>query len=180
MALKEVTIERVQKFTEKGIMDKAYQLGFEYEKTNHVCSQCSLVALGEILGIDYEDILRAAHPLSGGLGTTLEGTCGALSGGAMIFGYLFGRNKQEFFKALASSEASELAKELYDQFVKEYGSCLCKDVQKKLFGRTFNLWNEADRKAFAEAGAYSDKCSSVVGKTSAWAAKILRDKILSM
>lgn len=38
------------------------------------------------------------------------------------------------------------------RFVQEYGSCLCKDVQKKIFGRSFNFWDEKEKEIFEKSG----------------------------
>ncbi|MBE0478298.1 C_GCAxxG_C_C family protein [Candidatus Aerophobetes bacterium] len=179
MLHRKINIQRMKSFTEKELMDRAYQLGFEYEKTRHVCSQCVVAALEKIMGIEDEAIFQASYPLGGGLGSTTEGTCGALSGGAMILGYLFGRNRQEFDKGVSNKEATYFAKKLYEKFVQEYGSCRCKDVQMKLFGRSFDFWDEQDRKAFEEAGGHSDKCPVVVGKTCAWTVSVIRNQLLS-
>ena len=54
-------------------------------------------------------------------------------------------------------------KKLYDRFVEEYGSPLCCDVQKKIFGRSFNLLDSKEYKEFEAAGAHVDKCPTVAG-----------------
>jgi hypothetical protein len=48
-------------------------------------------------------------------------------------------------------------------------------VQQKVFGRTFNLQDRIEYKAFEEAGAHTDKCPEVVGKAALWTAKIILD-----
>ena len=50
------------------------------------------------------------------------------------------------------------------KFVAEYGGCLCKEVQTKTMGRSFNLWDPDDYAAFDAAGGHADKCPDVVGK----------------
>jgi hypothetical protein len=67
----------------------------------------------------------------------------------------------------------KLAKDLYDKFVAEFGSCVCRDVQNRIFGRSFNLWDAQEFKEFEEMGAHRDKCPDVVGKVAKWAAEIL-------
>lgn len=177
MGLEKINIQDIKEFTEEEIMDRAYQLGFEYEGTKYACAQCVVAALEKIIGIRDEGMFQAAYPLAGGLGSTTEGTCGALSGGAMILGYIYGRNREEFNKNISNRKATYLAREFYERFVQEYGSCRCKDIQIKLFGRSFNLWDEEDRRVFEEAGGHTDKCPVVVGKTCAWAARIIWDQI---
>ena len=67
------------------------------------------------------------------------------------------------------------SKKLYDKFVEEYGSPICKDVHQKLFGRTFNLMDKEDYAEFEKMGAHDDKCPVVSGKTARWAAEIILD-----
>ena len=40
-------------------------------------------------------------------------------------------------------------------------------------GRSFNLWDREDYKAFLEAGGHTDKCPVVVGNAAKWAVEIL-------
>jgi hypothetical protein len=71
----------------------------------------------------------------------------------------------------------QAAKALCVRFIQEYGSILCPQVQSKIFGRSFNLQDPADWKAFEDAGAHSDpsKCMSVVGNAARWTLEILID-----
>ena len=69
------------------------------------------------------------------------------------------------------------AKKLYDKFVEEYDSPLCKDVQKKIFGRSFNLLDPKEYEEFEKAGAHVDKCPDVSGKVARWTAEILLNEL---
>ena len=174
--------ERAPEFlkgSERDFLKKAYETGFEYEKKAHFCAQCVVAALEDLFDIKDETLLRAAYPLSGGFGSTIEGTCGALSGGAMIIGYFFGRGKEEFKEGISNRKAPYLTKLLYEKFSEKYGSCICKNVQKKIFGRSFNFWDEKDREEFEEAGRHEKKCPSVVADVCFWTAKIIYDEICS-
>jgi hypothetical protein len=70
-------------------------------------------------------------------------------------------------------ESHKLAKKLYDRFVEQYGSCICRDVQKRIFGRSFNMWDAKDYEEFEKAGGHRDKCPSVTGNVAMWATEIL-------
>lgn len=166
-----------EKNSKKALITKAYQLGFEYEKERGSCSQCVLASLQEVFQMRNDEIFKAAYGFAGGVGSTTNGSCGALSGAVMAISHLYGRERKEFQEKISNKKAAFLVKKVYDRFVEEYGGCLCKEVQTKVFGRSFDLLNEREYKAFEEAGAHIDKCPSVVAKTAGWTAEILWDEM---
>jgi C_GCAxxG_C_C family probable redox protein len=154
------------------MLDRVYQLGFEYEAKYTNCAQCVLAAIQDVLGGIDDEVFKAAHALSGGLGSTTQGTCGALSGGAMAIGSRYGRDRAAFATS-RPRRASVLTKQLYDRFVAEHGSPLCRCVHQHIFGRTFDFWDADDMRAFEAGGGHVDKCPTVVAQTARWAAEIL-------
>jgi len=152
--------------------DIAYRLAFEYESKYGSCPQCVIAAVGEVFNLKIEDVFKAGHSLAGGLGLSGSGTCGALSGGAMVLSYKYGRERMNFARG-RSLKSYILTRKLYDRFVNEFGSCICKDVQKKIMGRSFDLWDAEDFKRFEEAGGHRDKCPSVSGKVARWVSEII-------
>jgi C_GCAxxG_C_C family probable redox protein len=155
-------------------MEKAYELGFKYERDYGSCPQCTFAAVSEILGNENKEIFKAIDGLAGGLGRTTNGTCGALTGGVAAISQRYGR---EDFPNLGQREkCMTLAKELHDRFIEEYGSVICKDVQTKIMGRSYDFWNPKEREEFDKAGGHSDKCPDVVGKAAKWTVEILMDE----
>ncbi|WP_455281762.1 C-GCAxxG-C-C family (seleno)protein [[Eubacterium] cellulosolvens] len=69
-----------------------------------------------------------------------------------------------------------LAKKLHDRFIEEYGSVICKDVQTKIMGRSYDFWNPKEREEFDKAGGHTEKCPDVVGKAAKWTIEILMDE----
>lgn len=136
------------------LLEKVYRLVFNFEKEKHCCSQCTVAALQEGFQIKSEELFSTSFVFGGGFANTSEGTCGALAEGAMIISYFYGRRREEFFKSIPNKKANYLTKKLYDKFVQEYGSCICKDVQKKIFGRSFNFWDEKDKEIFEKSGGH--------------------------
>ena len=158
-------------------MEEVYRLAFNFEKEKHCCSQCTVAALQEVFQIKSEELFSTSFAFGGGFANTGEGTCGALAGGAIIISYLYGRRREEFFHGISNKKAEYLTKKLYDRFVQEYGSCICKDVQKKIFGRSFNFWDEKEKEIFEKSGGHIDKCPAVVAKTAQWTFKIIEEEI---
>lgn len=131
-----------------------------------------------MLGHNYPDLVKASFPLCGGVINTTQGTCGGLTGGALVIGYLYGRNKEEFEKTIFNRKSLSLAKKLFDKFIQEYNSIICKGVQNKIMERSFDLWYEEEKKSFENTGGHKDKCPVVVGNACAWTAEIIWDKLI--
>jgi len=177
---KKIDLKRIKSISKVEMLERAYQIGFEYERTRYGCSQCVVAAIENVFGFDFPDLVKSSYPLAGGVATTTEGTCGALSGGVLIIGYLFGRDREEFKKNVFNRRALFISKPLYDKFIQEYGTCICKGVQKKIFNRSFNLLDKEEMKLFEEAGGHKEKCPNVVGKCSTWVAEIIWNEIINI
>jgi hypothetical protein len=67
--------------------------------------------------------------------------------------------------------AYKLGRKLVNKFLDEYGSVTCLEIQKKLMGRSFNLYEEWNE--FLAAGGHSTACTSVVGNAAKWAAELI-------
>jgi len=176
--------EKYQGLSRQELLDKAYELGSDFEKNSVGCSQCTVAAIHELLEMD-DIVVKVANSLSGGSGLQMLGTCGALSGGIIALDYYFGRPaermsyqetiqayKDEFF---AATEAPGL---LADRFVNEYGTFICAQLQRKLFGRFYWVKDPEEMEKINAAGAHSDpaKCSHIVGNAARWVMEILLDK----
>jgi hypothetical protein len=70
----------------------------------------------------------------------------------------------------------DLAKRLADEFIDEFGTIICRDIQIKKFGRSYYLWDPEEFNKFEEAGGHDDKCTDVVGKAAQMAVKIILDE----
>jgi C_GCAxxG_C_C family probable redox protein len=155
-------------------LQKAYNLGFYYEKEYRGCCQSALAAIQDILGVENEAAFRAGTALAGGGCSTGEGFCGGLIGGIMAIGSQMGRERKNFKDPEGLRfKTREVALRLYRKFVDEYGGARCCDVQTKMFGRRYNLLDPADFEAFEAQGAHVDKCPSVVGNVARWAVEII-------
>ena len=91
----------------------------------------------------------------------------------MAIGYKCGRERSHFNKPGAMRESNRLARELQRRFVEEYGSCICREVQERIFGRSFNFRDPKEIEEFDRAGGHKDKCPMVVAKTARHAVEIL-------
>ena len=100
----------------------------------------------------------------------------------MALGLLFGRDVETMKYADPVERISrlnqiedrmdKLIKELTERFKAEYGSVICNDIEIKLFGRSFDKGNPAERAEKGKLG-YKEKCPSVIGNASRWVSEII-------
>ena len=122
--------------TDRAIPQKAYKLGFQYEKVYKGCSQCVLAAVQDLFGERNDDVFQAASGLAGGAGLCGDSGCGGYSGGIMALSQFSGRVRENFLDPERTRRKSfDLAKKLHDKFIAEYGSVICRDIQQKILGR---------------------------------------------
>ena len=148
------------------------------------CSQSVLGAIQEEFAIGNIDSFKAATVLSGGVVRTGE-TCGAIIGALLALGLVIGRERMGDFNAYQGAMKVGLAvrnkfmKELKAQFgfKKELESTLCRHIQEKIYGRSYNLADDKDRQAFLDAGGHSETgCPKVCGI----AAQVVAEKIMEL
>lgn len=154
------------------IIDRAYSLGYENEQKYGCCPQCVLAAIQDVLGVVDDATFKASHGLAAGGGLSTGGTCGALAGGMLALSAVCGRDRAHFGNG-RFMQSYKLGKRLHDRFVAEFGSPICAEVQTTLLGRSFDMWDAMDFKAFEEAGGHRDKCPRVAGTVASWTAEML-------
>ena len=155
------------------LLEKAYELGFEYEKTYRGCSQCVVAALQDTLDIRDDAIFKAATGFAGGCGLTGIGVCGAFAGGVMVLSQLLGRERPKFSDPEGVRFKSfDITTVLADRFLEEFGTVICRDIQKQKFGRYYYLRDPDEFQKFHDAGAHDVKCPEVVGKGAQMAVEI--------
>ena len=176
------------------LMDRAYQLGSDFEQTYAGCAQACFATLQVVLDKrdqETDAVFRATSSMAGGVAGMGDGCCGAYLGAAAFISYLTGRTRDRFAEpgqeALDATERSrrygklcgpsdDLVIELHKKFIGEYGTVTCHSIHRQLFGRPFFNKDSDEYQKFQEAGAYDDDgCPSVVGNTARWTTEILID-----
>ena len=157
------------------MLKEVYDKAKSYELKGGNCAQCTIAAIFEILRVEDEGVFRAATGMADGVGLSGDGHCGALSGGTMAISYFFGRSREDIGRMGKQIKALLLAKKLHAEFVEKFSTCRCADIQKKQFGRFFNLYDMEEMKAALKAGM-PEKCSSLVGETARIALKIILEE----
>lgn len=176
--------EKYRGLSRQELLDKVYELGFNFERYSQSCSQTTTAALHELLDID-DVVVKVATSSNAGQDGQAVGTCGALLGGTMILDYFFGRpvEKLSYQEGIPGDlevmwDAINAAKLLYDKYIKEYGTIICPHIMVRLFGRHYYFPDPDELEKFEKAGGHSapDKCSHVVGTAARWVMEILLDK----
>jgi C_GCAxxG_C_C family probable redox protein len=145
------------------IAERAGELAAEYERTCTGCAQSAVAGLLDALEIDSPDVFKAASGLADGIGLTGDGSCGALTGCAMVIGLVRGRERKDHRDMMKPMQSYLLCKELHDEFVREYGSCRCHDIQQKIMGRTFDLLDPKQLEEAVKEGML-EHCAGVCGR----------------
>jgi C_GCAxxG_C_C family probable redox protein len=159
---------------------KAYQLGFEYEKKYHGCGQSVIAAATEALGIFDDKVFESATGLCGGIGLVNSSNCSAFTGGAMVIGMVYARHRQNFGGDRESKYTNfRLVQDLREKFVEKYGTIMCSEVHRKLYGRAFDLRQKPEQEAFEAAGGHGDHgCTEVVADVAKWTVEIIAKEYL--
>ncbi len=149
---------------------QAYEKAAQYELAYGCCPQCVLAAIQETVGIVDDATIKASHGLSGGGGLSANGLCGALAGGLIGLGARFGRDRSKFEKGRFISNFKK-NKALIERFEEKFGGVTCDALQKAFTGRTYNMWDAEEYKAFTEARG--KKCAEAAGTVARWTVEML-------
>ena len=159
----------------KNLCKQAYELDKRYEKEYRGCGQCLVGAAQDALGIEGDEVFKAATGLAGGIGAQGDGSCGAYVGGVILLGQSIGREKSDFADPSGVRwRTYALVQKYHDRFMDYYGSVRCSDIQMKKFGRPYFLADKDEFTKFEEAGGHGDEgCPELVGKAAKWLVELL-------
>ncbi|MFO7952028.1 MAG: C-GCAxxG-C-C family protein [Bacillota bacterium] len=154
------------------LLEKVYNRGFELEQRYDGCAQCVVAALQDYFPVNSA-LVKAATSFSGGIASTSQGPCGALSGGIMLLSFFLGRPREEFSDIGLLRRPGPVVRAFWEQFTKKYGGDSCSDVQHYLFGTSYCFLDSEEHRQYEEAGGIRDKCPAVVGQSAAWVTELL-------
>ncbi|MBI4234074.1 MAG: C-GCAxxG-C-C family protein [Chloroflexi bacterium] len=121
-----------------------------------------LLSLQEEFGLGDLASFKAATVLAGGVARQGE-TCGALLGALMALGLAIGRERMEDTQPYrrAMGQAQEVARRFRQELQTQFGftipleSTLCREIQARVYGRSFNTNIPGEYEAFLAAGGHS-------------------------
>lgn len=159
---------------------RAYELGYKYEGAWGNCSQATMRALMEVYGEVDKGVFKGMSGFHGGGGAECDGSCGAYCATMYFLSHHYGRELDSLGQDPADPKARRvlirlngLVKKVHDKFIAEYGSIICTQIHRKLYGRSFYLSDPEDSRKFNEKGAHDWGCTGVVGNAAKWTVEVL-------
>jgi hypothetical protein len=168
------------KKTKDEIVKKANELGIAYEAKYKGCGQCTFLAIIdalrwgglEIISKDMEDrFFSGICVLTAGVGLTGEGTCGAVASSALAIGLALGIPREGQDVEILGTACATVRDTIVDKYYQEYRSILCKDVQRRFFGKAWDLTNKEMDKEFR---GLTRGCT--IMQTARWTVAIILDE----
>jgi C_GCAxxG_C_C family probable redox protein len=162
---------QVEPASREKLLDRVAWAAYYNDRVYEGCSRSVLQALQTHLHLGDGEALRASTALAGGVARMGE-SCGALTGGIMAIGLVLGRGELEDIRAYR--DTMEASYEMFNRFKEEIGGTMCSEIQKKLFGRSFDFKKTEEAEEWYKAGGL-ERCPMVC----AIAARIAADIILT-
>jgi len=164
----------------KDILDTIEQKATEALIRDDICARSTLYGLKSYFDYIPEEMVTASMSLLGGAGIS-SGSCGAYCSGLLAIGLKYNPTMAEESANISLREKG-IAKTIAfrDAFLKQFGTTLCPEIHKSLFGRSFNFLDEQQNAEFLNLPGHAEKCSTVVAKAARIAAEImLEDTIVN-
>jgi len=168
---------RSEKAGSKGkILDRVAKAAYDNNRAYEGCARCVLHALQTHLNIlddnkSFKDVLKSSTALSAGIARKGE-TCGALLGALMAIGLETGTEHLDDFDGYV--DTMRAASEIFNCFMKHYGTVKCFEIQEKLFGMKIDFFKDEDAEWWYKHDGL-DKCPGVC----AIAARIAAESIFN-
>lgn len=165
----------------EAMLNRVEEKAASYMRKYSGCGQCALLALQEELNLPGgRAVIKSAGFTN--LGIAMMGTtCGALLGGIMAMGLACGRDNfddpiypqpEDVDEVYQLPKSMMLIRGFYQTFIREFGSPSCRDLQVRLFGRSFEVCVLEEEERFQLAGGHL-KCVELVGKAARLAAEVI-------
>lgn len=153
-----MTLLDTKEFTKEQILDKVQAEAEElFRSGTFFCSESVVYTINELLGRPYDDnIVKIASGFPIGMGKA-GCLCGAVSGGQIALGMVYGRVKGEPMK----DKMFKKSKRLHDYIKEEYKATCCRVMTKEWAGDNFM---SPERK---------NHCITITGKVARWVANEL-------
>jgi C_GCAxxG_C_C family probable redox protein len=134
------------------------------------CAQTTFLSLQEEFDLQADNILKALTPFPG---IALRGeTCGAVTGGLMVLGLIYGRDKDKLNNWQAYLDSLSPSRKFCRRFENEFGSTMCGEIVETEFGRTFDFADPEEAMQWVGCGTLG-KCGRVINRSVHLVAEII-------
>jgi len=166
--------------TNDEIIKESGELAAQYAAKYKGCGQCTFMAIIdalrwgglEIIPRDVEDrLFSGICLLTGGVGLSGEGTCGAVASGTLAIGLALGLRLETTDESLFRKSCVMVRDALLDEYYQKYDSLLCKDIQRKFYGKAWDLTRD---EMSAEFLGITEGC--VIMEGAMWATEVILDE----
>ena len=166
--------------SKKSIIKKAEQLGIQYEAKYKACGPCTFMAIVDALrwgGLEIipreieERLFSGICLLTAGVAMTGQGTCGAVASSSIAIGLTLGIPEEGPLETPLRSACATVRDTILARYRQEYGSILCKDVQRIFFGKAWDLTRDDMTREFL---GITRGCT--IMQTAKWTTEIILDE----
>ena len=143
------------------------EIAKNYFAQNCHCSQAVLASFADALGITEETALKLGSCFGGGM--RKGEVCGACTGALMALGMKFGMS--EVGDLENQQIADGYARLFLDEFAKQNGSYLCRDLLKR------NLASDDERQKAREEGLFVSVCPKIIESAVRISEQMMQEKV---
>jgi C_GCAxxG_C_C family probable redox protein len=148
-------------------VEAVHQKAYDYDFKCHGCSQAVVQCFLDVFEEDNASLFMAASPFAAGMSMT-GNNCGALIGGLMVLGVVFGRRSMdEGMEGII--DGIRPARRLVKHFQSRFGTLNCRDLTQT------DLADPVKADAYF-AGGGLETCAAVTGEVAAFVAGLLYDE----
>lgn len=107
-------------------MSNRIQIADELHRKGFSCSQSVAVACADMVDVPKEILFRATEGFGAGMGT-MDGVCGALTGGLLIAGLK--NSSGDLDNPQSKAETMKISREMLTTFRNKCGSIICRELK---------------------------------------------------
>lgn len=147
----------------------------EAQLRDDACARSTMYGLKTYFPFITDEVVAATLSLIGGAGIS-SGSCGAYTSGLLAIGLKYNPLIAEESTAAGLAKKEKAMGKIIafrDAFIREFGTTMCPEIHKLIFGRSFNLIQDQEREEFLSIPDHAEKCSQVVGKAVRMAAGLM-------
>ena len=160
--------------TNQEMIDKAVEIAKQTQIRNDLCSRSALYGLKSVFDFIPDSLVKASASLAGGCGSA-SGSCGAYCSCLLAVGLKFNSTMDEEAADPNAFRTKTVAafNDYRERFRAAMGTTLCPEIQKRLFGRSYKLYEPAEVEEYLSLPGHAEKCAEVVGIATQLAAEML-------